>query len=168
MRINYTTYDVRRAQDTINPNTDHRDIMLLSPQSFTGDNSESAQGHQYRYARALGIYHANVIYMIQNCYHLRRMEFLLVRYFDTVENLPVQAGWSAAQLDQVRFCPMKLDDVFGFVDPEQVIRACHLIPRFCGGKSQPALMGGEGAKPLSAFARDHEDWKVYYVNRSIF
>jgi hypothetical protein len=30
MRINYTTYNVRRAQDTINPNTNHCNVMLLS------------------------------------------------------------------------------------------------------------------------------------------
>ena len=30
MQINYTTYDVCRAQDSINPSTDHQDIILLS------------------------------------------------------------------------------------------------------------------------------------------
>lgn len=162
MRINYTTYDVRRAQDTINPNTDRRDIMLLSPQKLAGSDS----CHQYQYTRVLGIYHANVIYMIQNRYHSRRMEFLLVRYFEVIEDVPVQRGWSVARLDKLKFHPMGLDGAFGFVDPDQVIRGCHLIPRFCNGKLQPVSMNREKARPLSAFARDHEDWKVYYVNRS--
>jgi hypothetical protein len=56
MKINYTTYDVRRAQDTINPNTDRRDIVLLSPEDADLPN------HQYSYARVLGIYHVNAIY----------------------------------------------------------------------------------------------------------
>ena len=30
MRINYTTYDVRRAQDIVNPSTFHCNIMLLA------------------------------------------------------------------------------------------------------------------------------------------
>ena len=49
MRVNYTTYDVRRAQDTINPNTDHHDIITHSFQD------PSLAGHQYLYARVLGI-----------------------------------------------------------------------------------------------------------------
>ncbi|KAF8834372.1 hypothetical protein BDN67DRAFT_992676 [Paxillus ammoniavirescens] len=53
-RINYTTYDVRRAQDSVNPLTDHRNIVLLSPEPSV---------HPFCYARVLGIYHANVIYI---------------------------------------------------------------------------------------------------------
>ncbi|KAJ3752587.1 hypothetical protein EV360DRAFT_54941, partial [Lentinula raphanica] len=30
LRVNYTTYDVRRDQDTINPRS-HADVMVLSP-----------------------------------------------------------------------------------------------------------------------------------------
>jgi hypothetical protein len=94
------------------------------------------------------------------------MEFLLVRHFEVIEDVPVQRGWSVARLDKLKFHPMGLDGAFGFVDPDQVIRGCHLIPRFCNGKLQPVSMNREKARPLSAFARDHEDWKVYYVNRS--
>src|ERR1700720_1806104 len=32
LRVNYTTYDVRRDQDSMNPNTERRDIMVLSPE----------------------------------------------------------------------------------------------------------------------------------------
>ncbi|RDB16269.1 hypothetical protein Hypma_003008 [Hypsizygus marmoreus] len=73
-RINYTTYDIRRAQDIINPKTDHRDIMLL-------ENDDHAS-HQYRYARVLGIFHVNVIYagyiFGKRSYEAHRMEFLFV------------------------------------------------------------------------------------------
>jgi hypothetical protein len=61
LQANYTTYDVRRAQDTINPKTDCCDVMLLSEY-------EPRQGgcnltsHPYQYTRALGIYHVNLIY----------------------------------------------------------------------------------------------------------
>ena len=30
MRLNYTTYDIRRAQDIVNPSTSHCNIMLLA------------------------------------------------------------------------------------------------------------------------------------------
>jgi hypothetical protein len=48
LRINYTTYDVRRSQDMINPKTDHRDVLLLAADVHGG-------GHEYRYARVIGI-----------------------------------------------------------------------------------------------------------------
>ncbi|KAH7904570.1 hypothetical protein BJ138DRAFT_1018968 [Hygrophoropsis aurantiaca] len=57
MRINYTSYDVRRAQDVINPNISHHNIMMLAP---PGD------PHRFCYARVLGIYHANASEKVQN------------------------------------------------------------------------------------------------------
>ncbi|RDB25667.1 hypothetical protein Hypma_006970 [Hypsizygus marmoreus] len=50
MRINYTTYDVRRTQDTVNPNTEHRDIMLLSQDALPVTPASDSETHQYRYA----------------------------------------------------------------------------------------------------------------------
>jgi len=54
LRINYTTYDLQRDFDSINPRTDHRDIMLLS--------NLDANAHPFSYARVLGIFHANTMY----------------------------------------------------------------------------------------------------------
>jgi hypothetical protein len=50
-------------------------------------------------------------------------------------------------------------DAFSFVDPGQVIRACHLIPKFVLGKCH---INGEG---LSRCANDGEAWQMYYANR---
>ena len=55
LRINYTTYDICRKQDTINPSTPHRDITVLANDEVNGDDL-------YAYARVIGTYHANVIY----------------------------------------------------------------------------------------------------------
>ncbi|EJC99104.1 uncharacterized protein FOMMEDRAFT_94263, partial [Fomitiporia mediterranea MF3/22] len=52
LHINYTTYNVRRAQDSLNPWT-HADIMLLL------DNTE----HPYIYTQIIGLFHAEVSYM---------------------------------------------------------------------------------------------------------
>jgi hypothetical protein len=52
MRINYTMYDVRRGQDTINPNTDHCNVMVLAD----GHDSD-AETHTFHYAHVLRIYH---------------------------------------------------------------------------------------------------------------
>jgi hypothetical protein len=152
MRINYTTYDVRRAQDTINPKTDHRNVMLLSPES---------SGHQYEYARVLGIYHVNVIYtgpgMID--YRPQRMEFIWVRWFDIVDDVNVQKGWETAQLDHLKFPPMSDGDAFGFIDPADVLRACHIIQSFAAGRRHSE---GQG---ISECARNLDDWHQYFVNR---
>ncbi|KAJ3557683.1 hypothetical protein NP233_g11677 [Leucocoprinus birnbaumii] len=51
IRIYYTTYNMRQAQDSINPRT-RSDIMMLA------DSEDS--GHPYVYARVLGIFHAEI------------------------------------------------------------------------------------------------------------
>ena len=70
MWINYTTYDVQRAQDVINPNTEHHDIMMLS----------RSLSHPFCYARIIGIFHANIIYTGPGLldYQPHQLEFLWV------------------------------------------------------------------------------------------
>ncbi|KAG2338193.1 hypothetical protein BDR05DRAFT_860661, partial [Suillus weaverae] len=48
MQVCYTTYDMGRKYDTINPKI-HGDVMVLS--------GESNPNHPYWYARVIGIYH---------------------------------------------------------------------------------------------------------------
>ena len=157
MRINYTTYDVRRAQDSINPCTDHKDIMLLA---------NGLTCHQYQYARILGIYHANVIYSgkgrhgKRDC-RARRMEFLWVRWFDTSGSNTVQQGWQKGHLDKLKFHRLASKEAFGFVDPTDILWASHLIPRFLLGKTR----NEDNPRPHSLCAQDHRDWGAYYVNR---
>ena len=124
LRVNYTTYDLRRESDSINPRTDHWDIMLLS---HSGD-----KGHPFSYARVLGIFHANIIYTgpgskdFLSC----RIEFLWVRWFEIIQDC---LGWEQHVPDTVKFLPMADEDAFGFVDPANVLRACHVVPSFADG-----------------------------------
>ncbi|KAH7923645.1 hypothetical protein BV22DRAFT_1015047 [Leucogyrophana mollusca] len=152
-RINYTTYDVRRAQDVVNPRTDHCNIMLLS--------GAQDSRHPFCYARVLGIYHANVIYTGPDNldYRPRRMEFLWVRWYEEVEG--VTFSWDTSGLNTLRFIPMAEDAAFGFVDPADVLRGCHLVPAFTHGKLHP-----DGVA-MSYYARDAHDWKFYLVNRFV-
>ena len=177
MRVNYTTYNVRRGQDIINPNTDHRDIMLLAPTNGSepaskatsrkfdslGPEPPSKCEHQYQYARVLGIYHVNVIYsgvvLGKQNFKPHRMEFLFVRWFDCPQT-PVQSGWSNIQLDMLLLRKSDQDDAFGFVDPDRVLRACHIIPQFSLGRRQLGM-------GLSKYAGDHKDWRKYYANRLV-
>lgn len=162
VRFNYTTYDVRRAQDVVNPGTPHCNIMLLSGNRLGPVGSEvaplsaqSSDGHPYLYARVLGIYHANIVYTGPGMvgYSPRRMDFLWVRWYKH------QEGGRPDRLGQLFFPPISSEAAFGFVDPADVVRACHVIPRFSAGKRYP---GGEG---LSKLARDSSDWLAYNIGR---
>jgi hypothetical protein len=152
LRINYTTYDTRRSYDNVNPGTSHRDIMMLA-----GDDDDNS--HPFWYARVLGIYHVNVIYTGSGMvdYVARRLDFLWVRWFQYAATDSV--GWSDCKLDPLCFPPLSSEHAFGFVDPEDVLRACHVIPWFKFGQSHPDEIS------ISRCAGDGGDWQKYAVNR---
>ena len=154
MRINYTTYDVRRSQDVVNASTSHHNVMVLA-----SGMDDLASDHPFRYARVLGVYHVNTVYtgpgMIN--YELLRLNFLWVRWYRTVD--AIKTGWGTRKLDILRFIPMAEYNAFGFLDPSDVLRACHVIPAFDRGRLHA---DGRG---LSSLAQDSSDWKAYYVNR---
>jgi len=159
MRINFTTYDGRRSQEAINSFSSHNNIIVLN--GSQGDDQYSAKRHPFRYARVLGTHHANVVYVgpgIVN-YQPIRMEFLWVRWYELMET---GNGWESRKLDRVRFPSVNEDDAFGFVDPLDVLRSCHIIPAFAWGKLRQDSMG------LSRPARDSSDWMTYYVNRCVY
>jgi hypothetical protein len=152
MRINYTTYDVRRKQETINPRTPHRDIMVLS----------DCEDHPFLYARVIGIFHVNVVYtgleMVD--YRPRRIEFLWVRWFE-LDPGAAAGSWATSTMDRLRFPPMADENSFGFLDPADVMRCAHIIPAFSYGKR---YTDGKG---LSSCAMDSADWRSYYVSRYV-
>lgn len=127
--------------------------MLLSRSDLDGSQ------HPFCYARVLGIFHANVMYTGPGSrdYQSRRVEFLWVRWFEVSEDRP--SGWQHSALDTASFVPMAEEDAFGFVDPADVLRACHLPPSFADGMSHPDGIAA------SSCARDSGDWKRYYINR---
>lgn len=152
MRINFTTYDVRREQDIIHAGTSHCDVMVL--------NSNSSQSeHPFLYARVLGIYHANVIYPDADMadYRPHRLEFVWVRWYERDHSL--SAGYTSKRLDRVHFPPMIHEDSFGFLDPDDILRACHIIPALSQGRLHT---DGRG---ISHCAQDSQDWRAYHINR---
>jgi hypothetical protein len=155
MRVNYTTYDVQRSQDNINASTPRHDVMVLA----NPDDDTSACSRPFRYARVLGVYHVNAIYVGPGMvdYQPHRMEFLWVRWYRTVDALAT--GRKGRMLDRLQFLPMTDDETFGFLDPSDVLRGCHIIPVFSKGK-----LHSDG-KGLSRCAQDSTDWVEYYVNR---
>lgn len=152
MRVNYTTYDMRRDQDSINPRT-HPDIMMLAP-----TDSE----HPYLYARVLGIFHVHAYRAAHgldgdNDTPSQLLQVLWVRWFDLDTSAP--GGFRRQRLHRLKWADVG-DDAFGFVSPDQVLRAVHLIPAFAHGKSNDTLPGYSLARLDS---EDDEDWNFHYV-----
>lgn len=152
-RVNYTSYDVRRLQDVINARSTHCNIMMLCH----SDNNSSPS--HFRYGRVIGTYHLKAIYtgpgMVNHYSH--PFEFLWVRWYDEVGQ--AGTGWKHSRLCRLRFAPLDDDDAFSIIDPADVLRGCHIIPRFSLGKKYSTGVG------LSPLARDDSDWTEYYISR---
>lgn len=180
VNINYTSYDVRRETDIVNPKTSRRDVMCLRQ---TDDDTRNAEGHpstsnspptppphRFVHARVLKIFHTNVIYRGRGSLDLRRrrFDFLFVRWFKYQDDGP-----STTSLDRVILTPLSNSDAVGFLDPANVLRASHIVPRYSLGRSTVDGQGSDrrypdkrGSDPIiSKLARDWEDWNEYYVNR---
>jgi hypothetical protein len=153
-RFHFTTYDVRRGTDIINPGTSRCNVMLIADNA---DNTSSS--HPFLYARVIGVYHANIIYTGPGMrdYEARRIDFLWVRWYEVID--PASSGWSTSKLDSVRFPPLNGEDAFGFVDPRDVLRGSHIIPTFAKGRRHADGTG------ISRCAQDGQDYHRYYVGR---
>jgi hypothetical protein len=151
-RFNYTTYDVRRAQDVINPRTSHCNVMVLRSDTDIED-----QGHRYLYGKVLGIYHVNVIYIGKGMidYTPLRMEFLWIRWYEPINQ---RSTWETSSLDRLTFPPLLHEHSFDFLDPADVLRGCHIIPRFSSCVKHVDGLG------MSVNAGDKDDWCQYFVN----
>lgn len=156
MRVNYTTYDMRCEQDTINPRT-RPDIMVLSHED------EGNSYHPYWYARVLGIFHVNICHRgpSSRTPHVQKIEFLFVRWFG--RDLAHAAGWSAHRLHRVGFLPPDSPGTFKIFDPFDVIRSVHMIPAFAHGTIDEL-----GKSVARRPADNDEDWQYYYVGMYVF
>jgi hypothetical protein len=153
MRVNYTTYDMRREQDSLNPRT-HANVMVLSQEN-------EPDAHPYWYARIIGIYHTLIRH--DSSPDPIPIEFLFIRWYGLDLDRKSRFGWKMRRLPKIGFVPDHPEagsPAFGFLDPAQVIRGVHLIPSFSEGRTSDLL------EP--SFARlEHEgdfDWLCYYVN----
>jgi hypothetical protein len=154
--VNYTTYDVRRDQDSMNPRN-HCNIMVTSRE--TGPNA-----HPYWYARVLGIFHARVIHTGPAATNrsIQHVEFLWVRWFGTETGH--RYGFKVARLPKIGFVDEKDDLAFGFLDPSLVLRGCHLIPAFINGRTSALLTTIHTAARAPG---ESDDWAAFYVNMSV-
>ncbi|KAJ7148914.1 hypothetical protein C8R46DRAFT_1311106 [Mycena filopes] len=128
MRVNYTTYDVRRDQDVLNPNAQSFVMMR------TGE--KQAGAHPYWYAQVLGVFNATVFHYPAGDAGPSPptiMEFLWVRWLG--DEPGYRASIKKARLPKVGFVAESDPYAFGFLDPAHVVRASHLIPQFSGAQT---------------------------------
>ncbi|KAJ3557352.1 hypothetical protein NP233_g11763 [Leucocoprinus birnbaumii] len=151
VQINYTTYDLRRSQDTINPDY-HADIMVLSESQ--GEDTGSA----YAYARVLRVFHAEVFDHNSQSPHPgpKHTEFLWVRWYNV--DTTYSAGFQHRRLPRLRLASG--DEAFGFIDPSNIIHAVHLIPGFAHGYDDSAEALGPSIARRKADGE--KDWFCYY------
>ena len=153
LRVNYTTYDMHRDFDTVNPRT-HPFIMVPSPET-------EMDAHPFWYAAVLGVYHADVQHVGDESqdFRFKRMEFLWVRWLGMVPGH--SSGKRRAKLPKIGFVPNSDEFAFGFLDPSHVIRGAHLIPSFVDGRTQDLLT--TVGPSLGRLGTEEDDWANYHV-----
>jgi hypothetical protein len=100
IRFHFTTYNVHRGTNIINPGTSRCNVMFLA------DDTANLTDHHFLYAHVIGMYHANVIYTRPGMsdFKAHRFDVLWVRWFGPAN--PASSGWSSSTLDLVCFPPM--------------------------------------------------------------
>lgn len=178
LNINYTSYDVRRETDIVNPKTLRRDVMCLQQVDEHGESTAdptsaaAAPPHRFLHARVLRIFHTNVVYQGRGSSDLRkrRFDFLLIRWFSFKTRNAVQDS-----LDRITLVPLSSADAVGFLDPANIVRASHIVPRYSLSQLHPDSQGSDrlypdkrGSDPVvSKLAKDWEDYCEYYMNRYV-
>lgn len=149
LRVNYTTYDVRRKQDLIKPQSH---IMVLSRE-------DSEDRHPYWYARVLGIFHADVAYTGFPVVRSKVMRFLWVRWMGLQTGY--KFGWGKRRIPRVGFIQDDEMPRYGFLNPEEVLRSIHLLPAFGEGYLEIAE---NMIKPFSYSTKLTKEYDWYDVN----
>jgi len=121
IRINYTTYNLRCAQDSINVRT-YLYLMTLGHK----DREEGTKWHPYWYAKVLGIFHVNM--RRSGSMETERMEFLWVHWFR--RDPDHEGGFETCRLHCIGLTDSEDPTLYEFLNPSDVLRSVHLIPAF--------------------------------------
>ncbi|KAF7291080.1 hypothetical protein MKEN_01491700 [Mycena kentingensis (nom. inval.)] len=134
LRINYTSYDIRREQDSMDSR--HADVMMLAPE-------DSDDEHPFSYARIIGIFHCDVQHRAFTATSRRRPQLPFCGSVVSVWTRRGKAGSSAG----VSIASSS------FPTPTTA------LPAFAHGSTewQPDMdsVGRPG---------EHDDWRFHYVN----
>lgn len=153
LRLYYTTYDVRREEDVVHVDTPQCNVMLLNS-AYAASTWETE--HPYMYGKVNGVFHANVSFVgtlpdgTRN-YSKHRLDFAWIHWYKR------EPASSELELDTISLQPLEMPSALGFVDPADILRAAHIVPRFSKGKT--------GERLRSRVVKNLEFWNEYYVNR---
>ena len=157
MRVNYTTYDVRRGQDSLSSRK-RSDIMMLARES--DESSDVTPLHPFEYARIIGIFHVDIVHQAPGEYMptTTSIEIVWVRRFSI--DTTFSAGFKKKRLHRLKFLSSSDPDAFGFIHPDEIIRGAHLIPAFHYGGTKEYLSGIS----LARNEDETDDYRYFYVN----
>lgn len=164
-RINYTTYNLRRTYDTLNVGA--ADVMVLLDE---GEDVRDEDKNPYAYAHLLAVGHMMVRYngpgreqaglFADGQYHM--MHILRVRWYEQDENY--QSGWAARRLPRLSLAPSCDRHAYGFLDPLDVIRGCHIMPAFrYDSEDMPKVSRDGGSREGTSAEDDTENHAFYYA-----
>jgi hypothetical protein len=151
LHLQYTTYDMQEGCDKVYKRN-FPDVMLIS------DDTD----HPYMYARIIGLFHAQVTNTSSNALvneEAAIVQMAWVRWFK-LDGLSTGAGFKGLRYPSVSFYDRSHPDAFGFIHPDEIIRAAHLIPRFTAGQTL------EYMPSMSEAGSDGNimEWKHFNVN----
>ena len=148
LTVDYTTYDLKRDQDSIHLNFGNQAVMVYFP---TSEDPEP-----WLYAHIVAIFHLFVLTLGDT--EPKRLELLWVRWMR--QDSSQLRGPNASRYTRISFIPYSgvPGEAFGFVDPSHVIRGCHLIPAFDLQRTHDRL-------GPSIFRDTKGDWRAFYTNR---
>jgi hypothetical protein len=152
LELTHTTYDMREDKDRVYQRH-YPDVMVLS------DDEE----HPYLYGRILGLFHVNAMNSSPDTLlpngQTAMLQMAWVRWFrlDTSEG---PSGFHSLRYPTVSFHHSSEPDAFGFIHPDEIIRAVHLIPRFRSGRPEQYLAVPSGGRPEG----ETSDWSQFNVN----
>jgi hypothetical protein len=154
LQLKYTTYDMLEGQDRIYQRR-YPDIMVLS------DDEE----HPYMYGRVLDFFHVNVRNngpdsLLPLASDAPMVQMAWVRWF----KLDGPSGFHSLRYPSVSFYEGHDPDAFGFIHPDEIIRAVHLIPSFKAGQTTEYLDVLSRARPEV----EGQDWQHFEVNMYVW
>lgn len=157
LRVHYTTYDLRRDYDLINPSK-QANVMSVG-HDIDISTGISDIGHPFLYAQVLKIFHADIFYTPPGSKpSLHSMEFLFVRWYR--QDKSIKTGFQQRRLHRLSFIPTSDSSAFGFLNPDDVVRASHIIPAWSFKRTDEYLTGATLARPKG----EPDDWARLYIN----
>jgi hypothetical protein len=165
LKINYTTYDLHHKQDSLKLY-----LRILpkgkgikaghSPRSFImlpSEETDKNRGyHPFWYAQVLGIFHVNARLVGEPRESTRRIHFVWVKWFGHCD----EHKNGAPPRGLYKVGPARGDSVStGIINPDDIIRAAHLIPSFKDGREDAEVWES------SIIEDSEDDWIYYYVNK---